>query len=294
MKTILLMPGLGDIHWILLKLQAWLNEKGWVDKPEVWIWDIDNRPRSIDYFDYVPWVKKGGYFHLPLIGEDKRIFDTLYLHKGSYDAAPNFHGFDMLFGTNGNMRNGVPFTEIMEGFPCNYEYGPVGINDSFLDFVKRPYILCGFSNHGMFGGKWVKHITPEVISGLIRGIRVEFGDRFDFVFTGCEWDKPYADKCCARTTFKNICGKTDLHQFLSLIKNASAYMGFCGGNSIMAQHLGIPTVEWWSKTYFPQHDRKGWETPRAQNCHLVLEAEDYKFGGTSKKQIVSFLKGIVK
>ncbi len=293
MKTILLMPGLGDIHWILLKLEGWLKMKGW-EKPEVWIWDIDNRPRSIDYFDYIPWVKKGGYFKLPLEGTDKKIFDSLYMNMGSPDWVPDFHSFDALIGSNGNMRNGVPFTQILEGAPINFEYGPVGINDDFLDFVKRPYILCGFSNHGMFGGKWAKHITPEIIGGILHAIKIESGDRFDFVFTGCEWDKPYADKIANKQEYINVCGKTSLHQFLSLIKNASGYMGFCGGNSIMAQHLGIPTVEWWSKTYFPQHDRKGWETYPERGNHLVLEVENYKVGGESRKQIVNFLKGAIK
>lgn len=293
MKKILVMPGLGDIHWILLKLQDWLASRGpeWA-MPEVSIWDIDNRPRSIDYFDYVPWVKKGGYFRLDLKGEDKKIFDKLYLHPGSPDFCRDFHGYDVLIGTNGNMRNGVPFTTVLNGSIPNYNYGPVGIDRSFKDFVREKYILCGFSNHGMFAGPWVKHISPDIIHGLLAAIKREFGDQYEFVFTGCEWDKPYADKVCTKNGYTNICGKTNLHQFLSLINNASAYLGYCGGNSIMAQHLDTPTVEWWSKTYFPKHDRRGWETPNAP--HLVLEAEEYSHGGPTRTLILNFLREFLK
>src|SRR5690554_3999499 len=101
---------MGDIHWVCLKLRDWLKRRGHLTA-EVHIWNMDGRPRSIEFIDRVHWLKRGGYFEAPADEEFKR----LYMLEHRTDSVYNHLGFDAVIGTNGNMRNGVPFYKIMEG-----------------------------------------------------------------------------------------------------------------------------------------------------------------------------------
>lgn len=292
MKRILLFPGMGDCHWVFLKLQSWLKAQGpeW-EMPEVTIWDIDGRRRTEEYLHFIPWLKVGGYFSLDF-KKDKKRFDSLYIRTNDGDVIRDFHGFDALIGFNGNMRNGKPFASLLEGAAINYQYGPVGIPDGPGKAVaaEGPYFIVAFSDFGMFERAWCRAMTAQDIRQMLALIRRAFpGVRI--LFTGSKWDEKFAAECVSRFD-ENWCGKTVLPKFLSMLKNSQGYIGWCGGNSILAQHLGIRTVVWWSKKYFPLHDRRGWETPRddGTSSQLVLEVEDFKKHDTVH-EMVSFLKG---
>lgn len=278
MKRILLLPGLGDVHWVFLKLQSWLKRMGpeW-ENPEVSIWNIDNRPRTLEYFQFVPWVKPGGYVDIPLVGKDKLKFNSLYQHLNDGDVLFNFHGFDAFIGTNGNMRNGKPFRDILGGAEINYEYGPVLPPHEFGERERErgPYFVLGFSGFGMFEHSWCPKMTAENIKDLVKGLKTQFPG-YRFVFTGCSWDDAFSRQCVGEGDVALV-GKTTLPEFFSLLRHSSGYLGWCGGNSILAQHLGIPTVVWWSRIYFPKHDREGWQTLGPRGPHqLVLEVEDFE------------------
>lgn len=293
MKKILLLPGVGDVHWVMLKLQSWLRQRGWgKEEVEVSIWNFDQRPRTLEYLDMIPWVKRGSYSHIPLKKEKAR-FDSLYIHRGSTDSILNFNGFDALIGTNGNMRGGVPFAEIMEDAECNWDYGPIipvpedRAERGVAAFVHGPYFVLGFSGFGMFGSHWLDHMPAKKVGALINKLREHYPDH-RFIWTGCEWDRDFTEECAAEGD-EVLVGETSLAEFLSLVKHAAGYLGWCGGNAILAQHLGTPTVVWWSRGYFPHHDRVGWETPHDRNVHLVLEVEDFRLERTVA-QIDTFLE----
>lgn len=291
-KRILLFPGIGDVHWVFLKLQAWLAARGsdW-ELPEVSIWNIDNRPRTLEFLQYVPWVKIGGYWDRPLEGELHRVFHSLYIKRHPTDSVLNFEGWDAVIGTNGNMRSGLHFNDVLEGAAINHAYGPV-LPESAERYgqeqaARSPYVVLGFSGYGMFERQWCARMGPDKIKALVRRVRKAMPEGTRFLFTGCSWDDKFARKCLTPED-EMLVGKTTLPEFLSLIKHASLYMGWCGGNAILSQHLGTPTVAWWSRAYFPYHDRNGWETPHATKRHLILEVEDYRLDTASK--VITFWK----
>lgn len=288
MRRLLLLPGLGDVHWVMLKLQDWLRRHGpeW-NMPEVWIWNIDKRPRTLDYLDYVPFVRKGGYSHIDLM-KDQAKFNSLYMKPGTADVIYDFHGFDALIGTNGNMRNGVPFSKIMGGAAVNYSYGPVLPPCTYgaEEARKGPYFVLCFSSYGMFGGSWIRYMHPHKIRRLLKVLKEQY-PAHRFLFTGCAWDQEFTDQI-ASPCDEVLVGDTPLLEFLSLLQHSSGYIGWCGGNAILAQHIGVPTVCWWSRHYFPSHDRTGWQTPHGKSKHLVLEVEDYQTNTAG--QIISFLE----
>lgn len=278
---------MGDIHWVALKLESWLERRG-IKNPEVWIWDFDGRPRSIDFVDRIPFVKKGGYHNAPQTA-GKNVFNRLYMSLNPTDSQADVLGFDALIGTNGNMRNGVPFSSIMEGAAINYDYGPV-LTMEDIEFglhVRKsgPYFVLCFSNFGMFEHSWCKVMTPEIVQGMLARLKTAFPNH-RFIFTGLKWDEPYT-RMIANDGDHSLLGKTSTGQLLGLMKMSDGFLGWCGGNSIVGQHLGVPTVVWWSKKYFRRHDRTGWEHPAGR--HLVLEVEDFEPDSTPRL-ITQFLK----
>ena len=60
---ILTIPGIGDIHWVMLKLESWIAKNCPGEIPEVHVWNFDGRPRSEDFVKRIPFVKFGGYFN---------------------------------------------------------------------------------------------------------------------------------------------------------------------------------------------------------------------------------------
>lgn len=290
MKKILLLPGLGDVHWVFLKLQDWLRKRGpdWA-MPEVSIWNIDNRPRTLEYFQFIPWIKTGGYFQLPIAGKDQQILNSVYMNSSSTDSVYDFHGYDAFIATNGSMRNGVPFSKILEGAAINYDYGPMLCDDDYGKSAKalgRYFVLC-FSGFGMFAHDWCNHMPASAIRDMVAQLRGKF-PQHDFIFTGCAWDDAFSSQCQTPAD-RQLVGQTTLPQLLSLLRHSDGYIGWAGGNSILAQHMGVPAAVWWSRRHFPKHDRLGWETPHRDRRHLVFEAEDYHRVKTPAA-IANFLK----
>ncbi len=249
--------------------------------PEIHIWDVDNRPRSLEYVRFIPWVEVGGYFHLP-IDQDPRthkVFHGVYTQMGSPDFHINFHGFDAVVGMNGNMRNGVPFQNLLMGADINWHYGPeipVDVTYGFDELRKGPYFVLCFSDFGMFREWWCRVMPSERVWDMIFNLKHMFPTH-RFIFTGSPWDLAFSEECMGDGDV-SLVGQTSLVEFLSLLQHSDGYIGWCGGNSIVAQHLGIPTVVWWSRRYFPRHDRRGWETPEKYGggTQMVLEVEDFE------------------
>lgn len=276
MTRILLLPGLGDIHWVLLKLKGFLGDDV---IPEIDIWDFDGRPRSIEYLDRIPWVKRGNYFTREL-DPDKALFNRLYLYKGSSDYVRDFRGYDYLIGLNGNMRHGVLFETLLDSAPVDFSYlmNMLPSDVAYGQAIKHEYgkylVLC-FSELGMFGRAWCNRMTPLYIKALLSLLR----EHYKLIFTGCEWDRSYTEQLVEPSDI-NLVGQTSLGDLLGLLKYSCGYVGWCGGNSIIAQHLLVPTIDWWSTVYFPKHDRIGWQHPKA--TRLCLEVEDFHVGRTPK------------
>lgn len=289
LKKILLVPGIGDIHWALKKLQSWLLRRGWAD-PEVWIWDIDGRPRALEYLSYIPWLKPGGYWRQDLVGDVKLTWNQLYHHQGSPDYVLDFCGFDAFVGLNGNMRNGVPFAVLLEGAEVNHGYGPSGFPDYYGQKHREegPYFVLAFSDFGAFRKHWCSVMNPQVIQGLVERLHQSFpGHRF--LFTGCRWDLYFTKQLVTTERDEILVGQTSISDHLSLLNRSDGFLGFCAGSAMMAQHLGTPTVVWWSRVYFPRHDRRGWETPHPKKNHLVLDVEAYLEKETPRV-VTDFLK----
>src|SRR5690606_455365 len=110
------------------------------------------------------------------------------------------------------------------------------------------YFVTHFSEFGMFT-RWVKAWGEK---GCARFID-QLSERATVLLTGCSWDRPFAARLAKRTKAVNLCAETDMDAFFGLFRGALGCAGWCGGNTIVAAALKIPTLILWSR-YF--HDER--------------------------------------
>lgn len=269
---ILVIPGIGDMHWVLLKLESFIEKHCPGEKPEVWVWNFDERPRSGDFIKRIPFVKFGGYLNEP-IGMDKNSFEKSYMTgDANYAKISEFHGFDYYLCVNGILRVGLPWNSVLPFYKTNWNY------DINLEGCKSPvegkYIIFYFSDHGMFKKNWTGHLDASKTAKLLDRMS-DWG--YKLILTGSSWDKPYNDKIVGYSEsgkLINMCGDTSLDELLGLIKGASAFVGWCGGNTIISQHMNTPTLMIWSR-YFKREFQTNWVDPlRINKVYIPMNVEN--------------------
>jgi ADP-heptose:LPS heptosyltransferase len=103
--------------------------------------------------------------------------------------------------------------------------------------------------------EWIRHMPAKKIKELLNGIK-----GYKLVLTGSSWDKPFND-LVENENVINMCGDTSLDELLGLIKGASAFVGWCGGNTIISQHLNTPTLMLWSNYFEHKSFQTNWVSP---------------------------------
>lgn len=264
---ILTICGIGDIHWVMLKMEGFIEKNCKGEKPEVHIWNFDNRPRSGDFVKRIPFVEFGGYFNQPL-EIDKNRFNISYM-TGGMEQIPDFHGFDYYLCVNGALRVGRNMESILPQYETNWNYqiDTTGCETS----IKEPYIIFYFSNHGMFK-EWVEHMPPRKIKEFMSQIK-----GYKLILTGSSWDSPF-NELLEQEGVINMCGDTSLDELLGLIKGASAFVGWCGGNTIISQHLNTPTLMLWSNYFQHKNFQTNWVSPdRLGKVYIPMNVEKLEF-----------------
>lgn len=272
---ILVPPGIGDIHWIALKLRAFLEREK--VQAEVWVLDHDRRPRGLAFVRRLSFVRAGGYYRPPAseveMLQDKR-FQSCYL-TGECDFLPGLFGFDFFLCFNGSLRTGKDFERILPdcGFEWNYPVTEEKKDTAILARVPERYVLFGLSDFTIFA-EWVKAIGEDKLRELLAEIPRRFPGRVP-VLTGAAWDVPLNRRLSDAAL--DLTGQTSLGELLALIRRADAFVGFAGGNGIVATHLGCPTTIIWHGTYPHEYFRRNWVDPsKSGGLYQYTEAEGYR------------------
>lgn len=248
---ILVLPGIGDIYWIAVALQALAKRYGW-GIPVVSIWDFDGRRRSSEYVDRIPFVRNGGYYAKPPHPHRMPEFRQSY-HTGEASIFPGLFGFDYYLAVNGALRQGRTIEDAL-GVECNwyFEHTQTPGERSHAARARATwgdYIVCHFSEFGMFKA-WVKAWGIEGCAALLE--RVHDATGCTMLLTGCEWDRPFSEALARRCRRGVVCiaGETVPDMFFGLMRGARGVLGWCGGNTILATAWRIPTLIAWSR-FFP-------------------------------------------
>ena len=253
-QRLLMLPGMGDIYWVMIKLQDFMA-KNQIHDAVVDVWDFDDRPRSIEYVDRIPFVARGDYFHNKDFRDD--VFRQSY-HDGPQSIFPGYKGYDYYLAVNGILRMGHsmddPALDIGRYqtdwyFPFFVSLEERMIGQQFLS-QQGPYIMTHFSDLGMFK-QWEKCLGPAQAYEILDMIYRTSGRRI--VLTGKHWDSGYNDelkKLDRGNILIDMVDRTALPDFLSMMMASDGMFGWCGGNTIKSTYFRKPTVMLWHD-YFP-------------------------------------------
>lgn len=157
----------------------------------------------------------------------------------------------------------------MPQYKVNWDY-EIKTDDCKIP-IKEPYIIFYFSNHGMFE-EWIRHLSPKRIKALLAEIK-----GYKLILTGSSWDAGF-NQLLESDNVINMCGDTSLDELLGLIKGASAFVGWCGGNTIISQHLNTPTLMLWSNYFEHKAFQTNWVSPnRLDTIYKPMNVESLDF-----------------
>jgi len=261
---ILTICGIGDIHWVMLKMESFIEKECKGVIPEITVWNFDGRPRADGFVKRIPFVKFAGYDNEPMGRQQKRLFHEVYM-DGSKEVVAGFKGYDYFICVNGSLRIGHSMNNIMPQYGTNWNY-KINVDDCTSSY-SEPYIIFYFSNHGMFTD-WVSKMNSEKIRSFMQEIK-----GYKLILTGSSWDAPFNQELEDNGVI-NLCGKTSLDDLFGLIKGASAFVGWCGGNTIVSQHLNTPTLMLWSDYFSHRAFQTNWVDPdRLGKVYIPMDVE---------------------
>jgi SAM-dependent methyltransferase len=246
---ILMLPGMGDIYWTMIKMQDFFRKECIVN-PVIDIWNFDDRPRCQDYIERIPFVRWGQYHNNKDYENDE--FRETY-HTGPRSVFPGFHDYDYYIGVNGVLVQGRylddPSLDIGQ-YDSNWYYpmfmsvDEEAMGRRFLD-EHGPYVMTHFSSTGMFR-IWQKHLRPRQAYEILKEIHAS-GRKI--ILTGKAWDSEYNEelkKIDTKGILIDMVDKTGLPEFLAMMKYSDGMFGWCGGNTIKSTYFRKPTVMLWS------------------------------------------------
>lgn len=247
---ILVLPGIGDIYWVAVALQSFAKQHGLEDL-ELTVWDFDGRRRSAEYVERIPFVRCGGYFNRPPHPHKLPAFRQSYL-TGECSVFPGLFGFDLYMAANGALRTGYTVEEAF-GVECDWYFDLTrtqaeGDAEVAMRQEYGPYIVTHFSEFGMFTA-WVRAWGVDKCAALLTRVHAATG--CTMLLTGCDWDRPFAAKIAAKCPrgVVDLTGDTNPDTFFGMLRGAAGVLGWCGGNTILATALRIPTLIAWSRAF---------------------------------------------
>ncbi len=256
MPRILVAPGSGDIHWVMLKMESLIKNQFEGETPEIWVWSESKKTeRSEDYIKRIPFVKWGGYFRAE---KHVAVGQQVFVH-GKPWVMDDWNGFDLFVAFNAPLGWGTHISQIAPRWDINWDY-PIQLRfeDQFKAFQIKddhgPYVLVSFFGHSFYKG-WHKHFGVDRIKALLAKLR----EKYQVVLTGREWDTFMA--AMGGPGDIDLVGKTTMGELLGLCGRAQAFVGFAAGNGMLAQHLGCPTFMLWDMNQWHPHFATNWVSP---------------------------------
>lgn len=271
---LLLPPGIGDVHWIALKLQDWLKKRN--ATATVSILNMEpNRKRGVGFMELVPFVKLAGYHNMSF----SQVVSQFRMGiNDTPDLVPDIFDHDYFICFNRHLRSGLPLEDALEGSAIDWHYPiiePLSEVSYREQFAKKhgPYVLFYFSDFGMHKN-WTRHFAQPTVGETLATFRRDFPNLTP-VLVGMKMDEPFVAPY--RGGAVDLLSQTTVAQLVSLIRGAQAIVGFHNGPTLIAPHLGTRTVMLWCKSWFLQPPfRWNWLDPAKKHLYVPLEVEDIK------------------
>lgn len=236
-------PGVGDVYWVLTKLQAFKRAHG-IERVELCV-QRAGPGRSTDWANMVDFVHASSFF--PFRPNDELLTKGIsYTYKG-VDVAmwPN-----AIVDRGEHLRNWLPELELDLDFPVRT-----------VD-MGAPRVVVYASSEAI-NQAWVSNLGgPQYWVDLIAELSQRVGP---VTLIGAEWDRRFSEKLPGRPPrprYEDLTASTTLPQVADILKKARVVVGVISGMTILANHFRTPTIAFYPDAHDPAFPFT-WQAPDA-------------------------------
>lgn len=283
---VLLPPGMGDIHWCILKISSLMQK--FDCNFDLCVWNADGKKRVDGYMQAlsIPGARWAGYYDVPAT-RHQSAWDALY-HKpgsdilGSDVCEHNGLPFDLALGFNSSLEHGHCIREeILNSVECDFNYALAERPEDaeiWREFLldAGQYVLFQWHSLGHYGTHWMKHFGEKQMCNLMRNLHERF--KCKCVMVGLGWDAALAEELAtwlgSPEWLIDLTTHTTTGQLMALQRRAKAFVSFASGGGIIATHLRTPTVMLWAERWPSRHFADCWCPPGYQAFYTPLFVED--------------------
>ncbi len=254
---ILVPPGIGDVYWVLVKLQSFLKSVQ-AERAELTIVsDPDERGghlRSLSYLEMFDWFDIGEPPSVPNDRSLQPIWDEAYLEAGR-SIFPGVMGYDYLLSWNGRVNSGGWIEN--DDLKCDW-YPPMKLGaQARMDMAEHEFCSRLGSYAVLFWplyGTYATHVADFPVAKIAEALQLFFvASKLTPVFVGSAWDatlnEAVGELIAAVPKSVNLIGRTDLIQLFGLVRGARIVLGYHAGVTNMAAVSGTKTLLLWDDRY---------------------------------------------
>ena len=247
---IIVPPGIGDVHWVLQKLQSFLKEKN-LPLPDIKVLcredkEYKTHARAFPFIEMYPFVNAS--WQTKNNTAKKHIWQEAYAQRGD-ESFPDVLGCDYFMSYNGILEGGYSLEETK--YECNSELPRfVSLEEEKARKQAKEkygkYFLIYLACQGTFKFWW-KDFPIEGVVEAINGIAEKSG--LTPIFLGASWDNRDSILKSVKKQIPNhvdLIGETTVEQVFGILRGAEFMFGYPSGLSMMAASFGVKTLMLWN------------------------------------------------
>lgn len=244
-------PGIGDLHWIMTKLESF-KEKNNIQKIKAvmnldWMTQHHYHTYSIDYLDLIPFIDSAES------KEGAMPFEYALAGGSGQPLFKDINGCDYMIELNSGLEAGTKLGDLLPEYDTNFDY-PIDRPPETEVFATGIKEAVGNKLVLLFGGSaegneiWARDLwTPAHWLELARSIYSI--TKCKPVLVGAKYDKEYARILSEIDHDKiiiDMSGGTSVAQLFALLRAADLVLAFQCGVMMMAVQFRTPTVAFWA------------------------------------------------
>jgi hypothetical protein len=238
-------PGLGDVHWILTKMESF-KEKNGIDKLRVAVCNGGLHKYTSQYLELVPFIDE-------VENREQHFQIGIFYGSKPFSLIRNYQGADYLidFGAEMFLR-GRTISQILPEYEPHYDFeirNPEEARKYAADLKARnPAGLVLFYTSAIGNNANWNRDSWTFGNWMTLAERIHGASGARPILIGAHWDRDYSTelkRLDKNNILQDMTGTTDIPRALALIREAQLLVGFPCGLPILSVYLGKPTVMFW-------------------------------------------------
>ena len=283
--------GIGDMHWILLKLEDFKRKRG-IKHLTISAHEDSGHKNSHEFLKMLHYVDAvedpGPDLPWPWIGGK---------NNPDFPLREDVNGLDFLMQFNSSLEKGVSIQDILPEYEIDWEYQipifPESIKSAknlCLDCGKKVILFYASSvggNNNWAKGFWRPEDWNELAKFLISRYRTLP------ILLGSNWDLNYCE-LLNLSLMRSLVGKTNVSELFALTQMADAVVSFPSGVSIMSTHFKTPSIMFWPQNQWSEKFSTAWVDPKmlSEKKYIPIHYAENDFCNVDfvANQLVKFLE----